>query len=55
MIHLLGSDILFPTAVRAVGVLKLVKLSTWPLISFNLVLRIALVAKLVLSGLQYLI
>ena len=50
MTKLLTLRIIFPIAVRAIVVAKLVILGTLPLTSFILVLREALVAKLVISG-----
>ena len=50
MTKLLTLGILFPTAVRAKVVAKLVKLVIFPLTSFIFSLRKALVAKLVILG-----
>ena len=50
---LLKLDIFFSTAVRALVVAKLVILEISPLTSFILVLREALVAKLVISGILF--
>ena len=52
---LLTLGILFPTAIRALVVLKLVILGTTPLTSFILSLRVVAVDKLVMLGILSLI